>query len=118
MGDEKKVKMRGLGVVIIAVFLGVINYSDWLNPTYPVVGDRQCSVLVTGCSRGGIGAWMGLRLKEKGFHVMAGYRKDADKATIEKLGFDPVRIDVSNETSYCRIRISAFRQTSLRFGKQ
>jgi NAD(P)-dependent dehydrogenase (short-subunit alcohol dehydrogenase family) len=63
------------------------------------VSDR--SILVTGCSSG-IGAHCAARLRETGWRVFAGARKQADVDRLAAEGFEAVRVDYNDEDSLAR----------------
>jgi short-subunit dehydrogenase len=58
----------------------------------------QKSILITGCSSG-IGYSTALALKQRGYRVFAGARKDADLAALQEQGLDAVKMDVNDSQS-------------------
>jgi NAD(P)-dependent dehydrogenase (short-subunit alcohol dehydrogenase family) len=64
---------------------------------HTVVADDQRSILVTGASTG-IGRHLTETLAEKGYHVYAGARKDADLAELEAIeNVTAIRLDVTKQ---------------------
>jgi NAD(P)-dependent dehydrogenase (short-subunit alcohol dehydrogenase family) len=57
---------------------------------------RHALVVVTGASTG-IGAATTRELAMRGFHVLAGVRRDADADTIRSANVEPIRLDITNE---------------------
>jgi NAD(P)-dependent dehydrogenase (short-subunit alcohol dehydrogenase family) len=57
---------------------------------------RQALVVVTGASTG-IGAATARELAQRGFHVLAGVRSDADADAVRSANVEPSRLDVTNE---------------------
>lgn len=55
------------------------------------------NILITGCSSG-IGLQTALTLKEKNYKVYASARKDEDIQMLKDLGFETLKIDVTNKT--------------------
>jgi NAD(P)-dependent dehydrogenase (short-subunit alcohol dehydrogenase family) len=60
--------------------------------------------VVTGASTG-IGAATARELARRGFHVLAGVRRDRDGEAIRGPGIEPVIIDVTNRATSRRWRI-------------
>ena len=54
----------------------------------------QKSILITGCSRGGIGYDVALALQERGYRVFATARRDEEVKHLSELGFEAFRLDV------------------------
>ena len=52
--------------------------------------------MVTGASTG-IGAATARELAKRGFHVLAGVRRDADADAIRSANIEPSRLDITNE---------------------
>src|SRR4051812_11981925 len=61
------------------------------------------SVVVTGASTG-IGEATALHLKELGFDVIAGVRKDEDAERLRGQGLQPVKLDIADEGSIAKAR--------------
>ena len=57
---------------------------------------RHALVVVTGASTG-IGAATARELGQRGFHVLAGVRQDADADAIRSANVEPSRLDITNE---------------------
>ena len=57
---------------------------------------RHALVVVTGASTG-IGAATARELAQRGFHVLAGVRSDADADAIRSANVEPSRLDITNE---------------------
>src|ERR1700747_69942 len=57
---------------------------------------RHALVVVTGASTG-IGAATARELAKRGFHVLAGVRRDADADAIRSANVEPSRLDITNE---------------------
>ena len=57
---------------------------------------RHALVVVTGASTG-IGAATARELAKRGFHVLAGVRRDADADAIRFANVEPSRLDITNE---------------------
>ena len=57
---------------------------------------RHALVVVTGASTG-IGAATARELAQRGFHVLAGVRRDADGDAIRSANVEPSRLDITNE---------------------
>ncbi len=59
------------------------------------------SVLVTGCSEGGIGYHCAHRLREEGFRVLASVRDDAELTRLQQMGFgdDALLMDMHDRSS-------------------
>jgi NAD(P)-dependent dehydrogenase (short-subunit alcohol dehydrogenase family) len=57
---------------------------------------RHALVVVTGASTG-IGAATARELAQRGFHILAGIRSDADADAIRSANVEPSRLDVTNE---------------------
>src|SRR5271156_1950735 len=53
------------------------------------------SVLITGCSEGGIGHTLALEWKERGYRVFATARTLASMATLEQVGIECFEMDVT-----------------------
>jgi len=53
------------------------------------------SILITGCSRGGIGYDSALVLKERGYRVFATARKEEEIHHLKELGFEAYQLDVT-----------------------
>ena len=68
-----------------------------LSGAVPVHAGEQKSVLITGASTG-IGRHLAETLAEKGYHVYAGARKDADLAELDAIeNITAVRLDVTKQ---------------------
>ena len=57
---------------------------------------RHELVVVTGASTG-IGAATARELARRGFHVLAGVRRDADAESIRAANLEPIRLDITND---------------------
>src|SRR5579872_5205719 len=57
---------------------------------------HQALVVVTGASTG-IGAATARELAKRGFHVLAGVRRDADADAIRSANAEPCGLDITNE---------------------
>jgi NAD(P)-dependent dehydrogenase (short-subunit alcohol dehydrogenase family) len=64
--------------------------------TKPALPLRSELVVVTGASSG-IGAATARELAKRGFHVLAGVRRDADADAIRAANLEPIRLDITNE---------------------
>ncbi len=64
--------------------------------SYPLITDR--TVLVTGCSTG-IGAATARVLRDSGWHVLPTARKPEDIEALTGDGFEPITMDMADETS-------------------
>lgn len=60
---------------------------------------KKQSILITGCSHGGIGYATAVHLKELGHQVFASARKQEDVDTLKAEGFETYLIDVTNYQS-------------------
>jgi NAD(P)-dependent dehydrogenase (short-subunit alcohol dehydrogenase family) len=58
---------------------------------------RNEIIVVTGTSSG-IGAATARELARRGFHVLAGVRRDIDADAIRAMNIEPVMLDITNET--------------------
>ena len=59
-------------------------------------GDRRQEIVVVTGAAAGIGAATARELARRGFHVLAGVRKDIDADTIRAPGLEPVLLDITN----------------------
>lgn len=59
-------------------------------------------VVVTGASTG-IGAATARELAKRGFHVLAGVRRDADADAIRAANLEPLRLDITNEAEIAAV---------------
>ncbi|RYO94792.1 hypothetical protein DL764_007770 [Monosporascus ibericus] len=68
---------------------------------------RQATVLVTGCTPGGIGFAIAKRFQDRGFHVIATARNKDTLAQLASSGMSPVELDVtdSNSIAACREQV-------------
>ncbi|MEZ0350859.1 SDR family NAD(P)-dependent oxidoreductase [Mycobacterium sp. pR1184] len=64
--------------------------------------DRQELIVVTGASTG-IGAATAKELARRGFHVLAGVRRDADADALRTEGIEPVIVDITMESDVAAI---------------
>jgi 1-acylglycerone phosphate reductase len=60
---------------------------------------KKRTVLITGCSEGGIGAALAAAFQEAGFHVYATVRNPAKMETLRARGIDTLTLDVQNGAS-------------------
>ena len=65
-------------------------------PAQTEIPSRRALVVVTGASTG-IGAATARELGGRGFHVLAGVRRDADGDAIRSANVEPRRLDITNE---------------------
>lgn len=65
------------------------------NAGVTAAAEIQQIVIVTGASSG-IGAATARELARRGFHVLAGVRRDRDADTIREVGIEPLIIDITN----------------------
>jgi NADP-dependent 3-hydroxy acid dehydrogenase YdfG len=61
--------------------------------------DKKKSVLITGCSAGGIGDALAQSFHSHGFRVFATARNLSKVAHLKELGIDTIELDVTNEES-------------------
>ncbi len=66
------------------------------TPRHPDIPLRHALVVVTGASTG-IGAATARELARRGFHVLAGVRRDADADAIRSANVEPSRLDITND---------------------
>lgn len=57
------------------------------------------TVLITGCSDGGLGAGLAIAFHEAGLHVYATARNPAKMRQLEALGIETIILDVQSESS-------------------
>lgn len=72
-----------------------------MSPSYRVKPDlgKERTVLVTGCSDGGLGAALAIALHKAGLHVYATARNPAKMATLTALGIETLILDVQSTES-------------------
>jgi NAD(P)-dependent dehydrogenase (short-subunit alcohol dehydrogenase family) len=68
----------------------------------PKSSDRQELIVVTGASTG-IGAATARELEQRGFHVLAGVRRDVDAETLRTDGIEPHILDITVESDVVAI---------------
>ncbi len=73
---------------------------------------QEKSILITGCSRGGIGYDSALVLKERGYRVFVSARKEEELSHLESLGFETYRLDVSNTAEIDSVLEDIFKKTN------
>lgn len=72
-----------------------------MSPSYRVKPDlgKERTVLVTGCSDGGLGAALAIAFHKAGLHVYATARNPAKMATLTALGIETLTLDVQSTES-------------------
>ncbi|RYP20946.1 hypothetical protein DL765_002483 [Monosporascus sp. GIB2] len=71
-----------------------------MSESYP----RQATVLVTGCTPGGIGFAVAKRFQDRGFHVIATARNKDTLGQLASSGMSAVELDVTDSTSIAACR--------------
>jgi NAD(P)-dependent dehydrogenase (short-subunit alcohol dehydrogenase family) len=69
------------------------------------------SILITGCSEGGIGHAVAHALKGRGHRVFATARKEADVARLRAEGFEAYRLDVTDDVTIDRTLEAVLKET-------
>ena len=69
-----------------------------MNTTADRTGPRREIVVVSGASSG-IGAATARELAGRGFHVLAGVRRDADADAIRAASLEPIRLDITDDSA-------------------
>src|SRR6186713_2747804 len=63
------------------------------------MGSKKLSILITGCSPGGMGAALAIVFHKAGHHVFATARNPSKLSTLAEMGIDTVALDVTVESS-------------------
>ena len=85
------------------IYTGLLCYEQWLNleleKFLPRMAQSKGSVLISGCSDGGMGAELAKEFHKAGFYVYATARTPSKMANLTALGIETLLLDIQSESS-------------------
>jgi short-subunit dehydrogenase len=79
-------------------FFGVSSYTTILMPHKKMANSKR-TVLITGCSEGGMGAALAIAFHEAGLHVWATARDLSKMTHLSSLGIKTLELDIQSDSS-------------------
>ena len=70
-----------------------------ISPTRPELSQAGRTVLITGCSDGGMGAALAMAFHEANFHVYATARDPKKMTKLQAAGIETISLDVTSDSS-------------------